>query len=338
MTLTDSEARARESSLAAEAADTEQSRRARVKHVVVVLHGIRDEGAWAGRFRDIINGQMELADVHVSSERFPWIPMISFFFDIGGARERNVRWLADKYVRLTAQYPRLEKISFIGHSYGTYVFANCLQRYATIRFHNVFLAGCVLPRNFSWTELKDQGRFSRLCNAVASADTVVAVFPGFFEWLRRWFGGLNQSQFFSLGDAGFAGFEQQAANSEELTYLKGGHGAFLEAPKAPEYAATFVVQDDLADAAALSRARTALDRAGGRVSARDPQVVRLNHFAVLVFLLALILLAAIVVLASAALHGLALWGEGGVISEIWRPSLLAGLLVAAVLFVILNSF
>lgn len=342
LTLTDEEARARERSLRTEAEDPEMDRRARVKHVVVVLHGIRDEGSWAGQFRDIITGsgqgRLGLSHVHVSSERFPWIPMLSFMLNIGGAREKNVRWLADKYVRLTAQYPRLERISFIGHSYGTYVFANCLQRYATIRFQNVFLAGSVLPRNFSWTALRDEGRFVRLCNAVASADDVVAIFPGFFEWLRRWFGGLNRSQFFGLGDAGFAGFEQQAANSEELTYLRGGHDAFLKAPSAPQFAATYVVQDELhAPESAVQAARSTLIADGGLVSTRDKTIVNANHLVVLIWALALFGLLAIIWLASAGIHCLANWGDDRSLLDVWRPSPLAALLLLGGLFIFLNS-
>jgi alpha-beta hydrolase superfamily lysophospholipase len=50
------------------------------------------------------------------------------------------------------------KISFVGHSNGSYILASAMQRYRSMEINNVVFAGSVVPRDYPWSRLKDTGR------------------------------------------------------------------------------------------------------------------------------------------------------------------------------------
>jgi len=83
-----------------------------------------------------------------------------------------------------------------------------------------------------------------MMNACASNDWIVALFPAFYDWTRRNIGVLAGWRRLHIGDAGFSGFDRR--NRYEITFLKGGHGAFVDLPPAISAAVDFVLMEDVA--------------------------------------------------------------------------------------------
>lgn len=187
---------------------------------VFVLHGIRDRGEWTSKVKDEIvktcknNGRK----VEVNNESYGYFPMVRFLLFV--ARQTNVRWFADQFVEAISRYPGA-RVSFVGHSNGTYVLAAALKRYSALKFKNVYFAGSVLPTNFEWGKYFNNGQVEAIRNDTATRDLVVGWFPGFYEFIGSFFAGSD------LGSAGFNGFMAKQARRTPYRF-KGGHGAAIQ--------------------------------------------------------------------------------------------------------------
>ena len=121
-----------------------------VKHVVFVMHGIRDEGYWTerlgARVRTRLMEQPGCKDqppckVKLEVSSYGYFPMLSFLKP--GSRNEKVEWLVDRYAQARAQYPNA-KFYYVGHSHGTYLLKEALDNYESVKFERVALAGSVL--------------------------------------------------------------------------------------------------------------------------------------------------------------------------------------------------
>jgi pimeloyl-ACP methyl ester carboxylesterase len=195
-----------------------------VDHVVFVMHGIRDYGGWTARMASAITNQdYRRGSVVVVPSSYGYFPMGSFL--LLGERQKNVRWFMDQYTQAVAQYP-YAKVSYIGHSNGTYLLASALERYRTLRVHRVFFAGSVVRSGYRWDQFYRgrKPRVGEVRNVVASRDMVVGIFPRFFELVTE-HAPVSSRGFFDLGAAGFRGFAERQVN---LEYAQGGHAAALD--------------------------------------------------------------------------------------------------------------
>ena len=187
-------------------------------HIVFIMHGIRDMGLWTSRIGETVESVAHQLGQSVDPIKagYGYFPMLRFLFL--GSRQVNVRWFMDRYTEVIARYPNA-KISFIGHSNGTYLLASAIKRYHACKMHHVAFAGSVVPKNYPWDNLIQQGRVKAIRNDIASADWVVGIFPGFFELLKL----------SDIGTAGHNGFQDDAPkNSSFDQYFKGDHGAAIQ--------------------------------------------------------------------------------------------------------------
>ncbi|MGB3571676.1 MAG: hypothetical protein WBA01_06500 [Phormidesmis sp.] len=185
--------------------------------VVFIMHGIRDNGVWAIEVDKALEkvAQQSARSVEPIKSGYGYFPMLRFL--LLGSRQANVRWFMDRYTEAIARFPNA-RISFIGHSNGTYLLAAALQRYHTCQVHRVAFAGSVVPKDYPWDRLVQQGRVTAIRNDVASADWIVGIFPGFFELLHMG----------DIGTAGHNGFQDSAPKDSSFNkFFKGSHGAAL---------------------------------------------------------------------------------------------------------------
>jgi pimeloyl-ACP methyl ester carboxylesterase len=203
-------------------------------HIVFVMHGIRDMGLWTIRVRETVEAvaQQLGQTVEVITAGYGYFPMLRFLFL--GARQKNVRWFMDKYTEAIARYPDA-KVSFIGHSNGTYLLASALRRYHACKVNRVAFAGSVVPKDYPWDELVQHGRVQEIRNDIASADWVVGIFPGLFELLKIG----------DIGTAGHNGFQDDTPKKKSIpAYFKGGHGAAIQ-PKNHTSLAHFILTGEV---------------------------------------------------------------------------------------------
>lgn len=220
-----------------------------VRHAVLIVHGIRDHGFWTKRVaREIKRLGRELhLEVRAPTPSYGYFSMWDFVMP--GGRERAAYWFMERYADVRVHFPNA-KVSFIGHSNGTYIAARALELSPAIQFQHVVFAGSVVRRSYDWSRF--QGRVSQVCNYVGHGDGVVAFLPAVFEGLGlRWL---------DVGGAGAFGFQRNHAltrteppspsNPQEIAdipapsspilnevrFVRGGHGAALDESFWPEMA------------------------------------------------------------------------------------------------------
>lgn len=220
-----------------------------VNKVVFVIHGSRDERYWThkiarrvkqraiDRYRQAVEQSRSASNTGAAIETVPagpetwatetssygYFPMLPFLFP--WTRRQKGEWLMDQYTEALARYPRAT-FSYVGHSNGTYLLARALELYPCCRFENVVFAGSVVRQSYDWTRFQNAKppRIKKVLNFVATCDWVVAFFQKFFQVLRLQY----------LGSAGHDGFKItstiNAQGVNQVTYVRGGHGAAVEEP------------------------------------------------------------------------------------------------------------
>ena len=127
------------------------------------LHGIRTRGVW----------QKDLVPVLALSSFVPYAldygSFSVFKFASPWARNSKLEWLRKEYERVTAE-ARVQRPSIIAHSFGTYLVANLLHKYAELKFDKVILAGSIIKRDFDWDEIFRRGQVNSLRNDYGSLD------------------------------------------------------------------------------------------------------------------------------------------------------------------------
>ena len=189
-----------------------------VKHVVFIIHGIRDLGFWTTRIARRVKAiRVNPNEVESVTASYGYFPMLSFLF-LGRRREKVV-WLMDRYTEALATYPKAD-FHFFGHSNGTYLLARSFRDYPFCRFKHVAFAGSVVRTDYGWEALIKDGRIKAAMNYVCTDDYVVAWFPRVFEPFKR----------MDLGGAGFHGFKEMNESNDpsrlnQVNYVHGGHSA-----------------------------------------------------------------------------------------------------------------
>ena len=191
-----------------------------IRHIVFVLHGIRDLGEWSAGFEQKLRKRAPKGGLAVVSARYGYFSMGSFLFRPD--RQKYVRWFMDQYTEVRARYPNATRIDFIGHSNGTYLLASALSQYSEMEIDRIVFGGSVVRRDYDWNELMPK-RVKAVRNYISTDDSVVAVFPRFFEpWGKKGLFGND------VGSAGFNGFDHPPPFNFEQIEIGGGHSAFLD--------------------------------------------------------------------------------------------------------------
>ncbi len=215
---------------------------AKIKAIVVAYHGLRDNQAWnESPDLAVINLFGARDDVLISRESPPFVPLFSFLFDIFGRREASVRWLAEKMLRLKADYPNAN-VSIIAHSQGSFAAGSVAQRFGALAIENIVLAGSLLPHAFPWGGVIKSGSVKRVVNLRARGDVVSGILAAAFQFMPRYVPLLGRLRLFQIGDSGFSGFAWINNDMGEVASLGGGHDCFLESRKAIRFAIAFALQ------------------------------------------------------------------------------------------------
>lgn len=119
-----------------------------VEHVILLIHGIRDIGAWQSN----VSRNLVQRGTVVEQIRYGYYPEVRFLFPIDLSHGPVQRVL--KRIRaLKNQYPNA-RMSVIAHSFGTYVFLKALENDSDLEFWKVIFCGSVADDQFEWSDLK----------------------------------------------------------------------------------------------------------------------------------------------------------------------------------------
>lgn len=201
--------------------DRQPAREPHVRHVVFVIHGIRDRGFWTQKVARKVRARAGAVSTRTITPTYGYFPMLPFV--LPWTRREKVEWLMDRYVEARARFPAAA-FSYIGHSNGTYLVARALRDYPSVRFRHIVFAGSVVRCDYDWSALMRSRatggagpRVEKVLNYVASGDAVVALFPH----------GLEPVRLFDVGGAGHIGFREMPGEDRlyQLRFVRGSHAA-----------------------------------------------------------------------------------------------------------------
>lgn len=197
---------------------------------VFILHGIRASalGTWVQDLGSAYKAAVGTKQAKVVSPDTGYFSAMEFA--LPGTRRRKVHEFLKLYGDAYATRDPNEFV-FAGHSNGTYMMAQSLDRVPAMRFRRIYLAGTVLPRRYDWQRLFDNKQIGRRVDEEwkpgevrtdrATKDIPVGILC---SWLR----GLGSPD---VGTAGVDGFENDAGgNLDQSLRLDGGHGEALKEP------------------------------------------------------------------------------------------------------------
>lgn len=182
------------------------------KRIIILMHGIRD----SRKCFEVLAAKLDK-----DPDNYVKIPSYGYFsarrFLSTRARNALVPRLVDDITDALARYPRAT-ISYVGHSNGTYLLGETLNRLPRLKLDRVYLAASVLPASYNWKDvIGKRQQLQKLRCDMGTEDYPVG-------FLCK---GLNELRIKSLGSGGSDEFEYGDTTYVEYNRFNGGHGAML---------------------------------------------------------------------------------------------------------------
>lgn len=205
-----------------------------------ILHGIRASalGTWVADLGADFIAEAGGNGVEIVSPDTGYFSAIEFA--LPGTRRRKVHEFLKLYGdAYAARDPN--RFVFAGHSNGTYMMAQALDRVPAMRFRKIYLAGTVLPRRYGWQRLFAQQQVGSRVGGVWTAGSVRvdrATTDVPVGLLCSWLRGLGMTD---VGTAGVDGFEHvSVVDVDQRRKFRGGHGSALHERKQLEDVARYL--------------------------------------------------------------------------------------------------
>ena len=138
--------------------------------IVISLHGIQTRGAWQKQVNSELqrNGfRHEMFDYGFFWAAQLLVPLLRTH-KIDEFRKRlDELFLEDKVAP-----------SVVAHSFGTYIVAGALEKYAELRFDRIIFCGSIVRRDYDWNSLIEAGRVGAVLNEWGGRD----IWPKLAQW------------------------------------------------------------------------------------------------------------------------------------------------------------
>ncbi|WP_145215453.1 hypothetical protein [Planctomycetes bacterium TBK1r] len=203
-----------------------------IEHVIVLIHGIRDIGAWQS------NVSEHLVEAGTVVEQIRYGKYLASRFlcpiDLSGAAVQRV---LKELQSLRHEYPNA-RMSLIAHSFGTYVTLKVLEKDKNIELWKIVFCGSVANDRHDWSELKrrvgdgDRATKQFILNDCGTGD-VWPVIGAAFGW--------------HYGMAGATGFSEGFVTNrfhKAKGGVRGGHGLYFDPDFVREHWRPFLINDE----------------------------------------------------------------------------------------------
>jgi pimeloyl-ACP methyl ester carboxylesterase len=203
--------------------NSENKETSAVKEVILLIHGIRDQGEWQFIVRNVLQ---QIPQTEVIPVQFEYFDPLLFWCPFWTRNNPIDRVLGE--LRGAQEIYRGATISVIAHSFGTYVITEILKNDPTITLKRLILCGSVIPRAFKWS------RYSKQVNCKIINDIGIwDVWPV-----------VAQSTSWGYGASGTFGFGSAYVKDR---YHGFGHSGFLKTEFASKYWLPWFIRNDLVD-------------------------------------------------------------------------------------------
>jgi hypothetical protein len=133
-----------------------------LEHVVVPVHGIRDDGGW---FTLLQRSLQSRPDIKIQPGGYGYLHVMKFL--LPGKREP----VYEEVVRtLRSAQGQNRVISVICHSFGTWCVTKAILEHADIRIFRLIMCGSIVPRDFPWQKVPAALPSGRVVNDCGNLD------------------------------------------------------------------------------------------------------------------------------------------------------------------------
>jgi hypothetical protein len=122
-----------------------------IEQVVVLVHGIRTFAEW----QSMLKREFSLIGIPVAPTNYGYFDLLRFLLPVPWFRAEALNRLRILIEQIKADYPRA-KISFLAHSFGTYLVSRFLQEQPNFQAHRVVFCGSVVKYNFLFEQIRSR--------------------------------------------------------------------------------------------------------------------------------------------------------------------------------------
>jgi hypothetical protein len=163
------------------------------EHLVLIVPGIRDYGLWIEEMAPTLRE----AGYYVEPASLDYYNVLQFLTPVPFFRERAIAQIWEDIQAAILRHPTATKISFIAHSFGSYMVAENLRRQfilasPNLKVHRVIFCGSIVPTRFP---------FQQISNRIG--DDVINEVGAFDSWPA-----VAESILFGYGHPGTFGFKR----------------------------------------------------------------------------------------------------------------------------------
>ena len=174
------------------------------KHVVILVHGIRDYALWQSRVRS----ELEAAGFVVEPTNYGRFGLVQFLAPVPFFRRWAISQIGEEIRIVKQSYPGA-RFSIIAHSFGTYIIASLIKKTFDLNASRIIFCGSVVSYRFRFQDY--ERRFvAPILNEVGTRDAWPAI---------------AQSVTWGYGSAGTYGFRRPLVR--DRWHNGAGHGHFL---------------------------------------------------------------------------------------------------------------
>ncbi|MEP1208321.1 MAG: hypothetical protein ABJM29_08785 [Rhizobiaceae bacterium] len=212
------------------------------KHLIVLVHGIRDTGTWFQDLKDFFESQSDEYGVEVKVEGISpdTVDIFRFISPTTIFRKTFIHRVED-HIRplLSDSRYRDHHKTIIAHSFGTYIVSQILHENIDIEVDKLILCGNIVPNDFRWDRvLKTSFTTTQQTPGKASVPKVINDYSIKDIWPI-----LAKVMAFGYGNGGSRGI-QRPDIQDRKHYI--GHGDYLNEQFAKDYWVPFIFEHKVA--------------------------------------------------------------------------------------------
>lgn len=122
------------------------------KHLIILIHGIRDSAFWQGSLKDLFEKQ---PNVVVKTIKTDVIDIFRFVSPITIFRDKFINKVRSNLhsILFDTKYKEY-KITIISHSFGTYIVSNILHEETALKIDQLIMCGGIVKNDFRWDRVR----------------------------------------------------------------------------------------------------------------------------------------------------------------------------------------
>lgn len=143
---------------------------------VIAVHGLRSHGEW----HKILGKLLSARGIPFVSHPLGRLPIYAPLLPVGHRARIDAFYDAFQALCKSREY-RIDlsdpqkRPSVVAHSYGTYIVANALLKYADLRLDKLILVGSALPIRFDWSPILMRDQVSCVLHEIGQRDQIIKI-------------------------------------------------------------------------------------------------------------------------------------------------------------------